>query len=464
MITALAHPTPTLALAGKAGMKRLSHCFLFAWCCWCIPVGELRAQSYTFTTIAGLAGVAGNADGTNSDSRFYYPSEMAIDSAGVLYVSDLQNHAIRKITPLGTNWVVATVAGLPGVSGSADGTNTDARFNYPKGVALDGAGNLFVADNHNHTIRKITPEGTNWVVTTIAGLAGVRGTDNGMNSNARFSSPTGIAVDSAGQLYVVDTTSSTIRGITATGTNWFVHTIAGEASDYGGFTDDTNEWAEFRSPFSVAVNRAGTLYVTDAGNNAIREIKPIGGDWVTTTIAGFSGNRGTSDGPGSVAMFYYPNGITVDEANQIFVTDQDNDTIRKVAPSATEWMVSTVGGAPLQRGTNDGPGDSARFAMPWGIAVDSAGNLFVADYLNHTIRKGVPSSIPAPWLDVLKSADQVVLSWPTTASNYVLETTGALDPGATWTPLTSGVEVAGNSYVFTNSVGSGAAFYRLRLH
>ena len=139
---------------------------------WFALPASVTAQSYTFTTIAGLAGVSGAADGTNSAARFYQPSGLAVDGAGNLYVADLLNHTIRKIAPAGTNWVVSTLAGLAGTLGSADGTNDQARFNRPSAVAVDNAGNLFVTDNYNDTIRKLTPVGSNWVVSTVAGLAG----------------------------------------------------------------------------------------------------------------------------------------------------------------------------------------------------------------------------------------------------------------------------------------------------
>ena len=140
-----------------------------------------------------------------------------MDSAGNVYVADADNDTIRKVTPVGTNWVVTTLAGLAGNAGSADGTNSAARFYYPYGVAVDSAGNVYVADTDNDTIRKVTPVGTNWVVTTLAGLAGNAGSADGTGSAARFYCPGGVAVDSAGNVYVADTHNDTIRKVTPVG-------------------------------------------------------------------------------------------------------------------------------------------------------------------------------------------------------------------------------------------------------
>src|SRR5262249_22960144 len=147
-------------------------------------------------------------------------------------VADTYNNTIRKVTPSGTNWVVTTLAGLAGTVGSADGTNSSARFSGPVAIAVNSAGTLFVAETNN-TIRRITPSGANWVVTTVAGLAGSAGSANGTNSNARFNSPAGIAVDVSGNLWVTDAGNNTIRKLQPSGTNWLVGTVAGQVGVSG---------------------------------------------------------------------------------------------------------------------------------------------------------------------------------------------------------------------------------------
>src|ERR1017187_2674685 len=190
------------------------------------------ATPYTFTTFAGNSGY-GSADGTNSAARFAGNIGAVVDSAGNVYVTDFYNATIRKVTPVGTNWVVTTIAGLAGSPGSADGTNSAARFFNPDGVAVDSAGNLYVADDGSDTIRKVTPVGTNWVVTTIAGLASHSGSANGTGSAARFNNPSDVRLDSTGNIYVADTSNHTIRKLALIGTSWVVTTIAGLAGSPG---------------------------------------------------------------------------------------------------------------------------------------------------------------------------------------------------------------------------------------
>src|ERR1035437_967890 len=169
---------------------------------------QATAQEFAFTTLAGPAEVGGgDADGPGSLARFRYPYGAAVDSAGNVYVADYGNSTIRKMTPGG---VVTTLAGLATSPGSADGTGSAARFYQPAGVAVDSAGNLYVADYGNSTIRKVTPGG---VVTTLAGLAGSPGSADGTGSAARFYKPYGVAVDSAGNVYVPEYGNHTIRKV-----------------------------------------------------------------------------------------------------------------------------------------------------------------------------------------------------------------------------------------------------------
>jgi sugar lactone lactonase YvrE len=335
------------------------------------------------TILAGLPGTFGSADGTGSDARFYYPAKVAVDSTGNVYVTDDQNSTIRKVTPEG---VVTTLAGLAGHPGSANGTNSTARFNSPDGVAVDGAGNLYVAEPGNSTIRKLTPVGTNWVVTTIAGLAGVTGSANGTNSAARFSFPQGLAIDDAGNLYVADSDNYTVRKVAPIGTNWVVTTIAGRAGTFGN-VDGTNSAARFNGSAGLAVDGATNIYVADTDGHVIRQVTPIGTNWVVTTLAGSAGNPGSVDGTGNEARFNAPYGVAADRAGNIYVTDTFNNVIRKLALVGTNWTVTTLAGLGGNHGSTEGSGSNARFNGPSSVAVDNAGNVYVADQINHTVRK-----------------------------------------------------------------------------
>jgi hypothetical protein len=438
-------------------MKTQRQRLLLLLLAWCGSLACAQAQYYHFSTIAGRAGLAGTNDGANHEALFNRPSELTLDPTGALYVSDTINNTIRKITPVGNDWVVTTIAGQPGVAGSLDGTNGQARFYRPNGIARDQASNLFVADHKNHTIRKLTQEGTNWVVSTIAGLAGVFGTDDGTNSEARFRIPMGIAVDPAGRVFVVDTANFIIRMVSPVGTNWVVTTIAGIALNYG-FQDGWNGAAAFNYPYGMTLGPDGALYVTDAGNYAVRQLQEVAGDWQTTTIANFQGEMGSEDGPARRATFNMPNGIVMDAGTNIYVADQSNHTIRKLTYSGRDWDVTTIGGQPLVRGSTDGAGTNALFWMPWGIAVDSAGTLYIADTYNHTIRRGVPGIL----LEITPYENYLVVSWPVTPEQFQLQSTISLSPPVTWDTVTNGIVLAADRYVLTNAPSGSAMFYRLK--
>jgi sugar lactone lactonase YvrE len=322
-----------------------------------------------FGTFAGTAGPPGSADGTGSAAGFYFPSGIAVTTAGNLFVADQQNQTIRKVTKKG---VVTTLAGTAAVTGTANGTGSAARFYYPFGIAVTTAGNLFVADTYNHTIRKITSTG---IVTTFAGSAGNSGSIDGTGSAARFNFPFGIAVSTAGNLFVADTQNNTIRKVTSAGV---VTTLAG--SGVTGNVDGTGSAARFWGPEGVYADTAGNVFVADTRNQTIRKVTSAG---VVTTLAGTSGVTGGADGTGSAAIFYNPTGIALDKAGNVFVVDQDNDAIRKVTSAG---IVTTVAGTLYANGSTNGLGSDARFNDPYGIAIDKAGNVFVTDRFNMTIR------------------------------------------------------------------------------
>src|SRR5690242_4413636 len=308
------------------------------------------------TTLAGLAGTGGFNDGTGSDARFGSVNGIAVDKAGNVYVTDGSYNTVRKITRTG---VVTTLAGTPGAVGSIDGTGSAARFHFPFGIAVDGTGSLYVSDQSNHTIRKITPAG---VVTTLAGAAGVIGSADGSGSVARFYYPSGVALDSAGNLFVADTYNYTIRKITPGGS---VSTFAGTAG-VSGSTNGTGSSASFIFPYGVAVGGAN-VYVADTWGCMIRKITSAG---VVTTVAGMPRIPGAANGTGSAAQFNYPYGLSANSTGTIYVADSYNKEIRKITSAG---VVSTLAGSATSDvggvGTSDGAGRMARLNYPNGVAV-----------------------------------------------------------------------------------------------
>jgi len=371
-----------------------------------LAVSAVRAQSiYTtpspFVTIAGMAGNLGAADGTNGAAQFYSPEGIAEDTHGNLYVVDNYENTIRKITPAGTNWAVTTIAGTPtpGLSsGDADGTNGAAVFDNPVGIAMDANSNLYVGEYTGSTIRKITPVGTNWVVTTIAGQPRNYNFADGTNGNALFNGPLNLTVDTNGNLYVTDSYNCVVRKIAPVGTNWVVTTLAGQPGMQG-YGDGTNSAASFDIPYGLALDGAGNLYVSDTdngsglGGDTIRKMTPAGTNWVVSTIAGIAATSGSADGTNDDALFNSPLSIAADSANNLYVADYGNSTIRKISPSGTNWVVSTIAGVAGQIGSADGTGTNALFYEPWGATVDSTGNLFVTDAGYATVRLGL---VPLP--------------------------------------------------------------------
>jgi sugar lactone lactonase YvrE len=277
----------------------------------------------------------------------------------------------------------AIVAGDPGAAGSLDGTGSTARFDHPDGVTADGAGGLYVADTFNHTIRKVViADGT---VTTLAGAPGQAGSADGMGAAARFTKPVGVASDGAGNLYVADTFNQTIRKVVMdTGS---VTTLAGTAGQQGS-ADGNAAAALFAFPQGVASDGAGNLYVADSGNQTIRKVVISTG--AVSTLAGTAGLRGSADGAGAAASFDAPAAVVSDGGDTLYVADSGNNTIRRVIVSTGE--VSTLAGTAGSQGSTDGAGDKAGFNHPQGLAIDGAGGLYVADTGNSIIRRVVIGS------------------------------------------------------------------------
>ena len=260
--------------------------------------------------------------------------------------------------------VVSTLAGS--TFGFADGQGNTAKFDSPEAISVDNAGNLFVADPYNHKIRKITPTG---LVTTLAGST--VGFADGQGAGAQFNNVKGLTIDTAGNLYVADTNNNKIRKVSPTG---IVTSIAGSSE---GFTDGQGTAAQFTAPSGICIDTAGNLYVTDRFNHKIRKISSTG---LVTTLAGST--DGFNDAQGILAQFSFPFGICIDSFGNLYVTDRFNNKIRKISPDGN---VKTIAGSAL--GYQDGIGNTAEFSAPKGIIIDVSGVLYIADTGNEKIRK-----------------------------------------------------------------------------
>ena len=314
------------------------------------------AASVTVEQVSTLAGTgaSGATNGQASAATFNDPCGLFVDATGNVYVADTGNHLIRKIDASGN---VTTLAPA-------------TPFNSPNGLTLDASGNVYIADSGSSRILKMD---TNGNVTVLAG-ASSSGSTNGQGTAASFNFPTGLAVDASGNVFVADMSNNLIRKIDPSGN---VTTFAGSGTQ--GSANGLGTAASFKSPRGLALDASGNLYVADSGNNLIRKIDASGN---VTTLAG-SGVQGAVNAQGTTASFTAPSGVSLDKSGNVYVADRGNNLIRKID---TAGNVTTLAGSGAQGMTN-GQGTSASFYTPEGINVDAAGNVYVADTLNNVIRK-----------------------------------------------------------------------------
>jgi uncharacterized protein (TIGR03437 family) len=339
-----------------------------------------KVSNGVIATVAGGGSVADDS-GPPTASELWSPGGVAVDGAGAVYIADTSNNRVRKVS----NGVISTVAGNGKAGFSGDnGPAANAELSSPHGLAVDSAGALYIADQGNDRIRKVA----NGVITTVAGNGEFGpGGDNGPATSAQFRWPYSVAVDSAGSLYIADFGNSRIRKVS----DGVITTVAGNGTyGYSGDNGPATS-AQLNGPWSVAVDPAGNLYVADYVNNRIRRIS----NGVITTVAG-NGAQGYSgdNGPATAAQLNDPYGVTVDAAGNLYISDSFNERIRKVS----NGVITTMAGSGLTGpsggggfGGDDGPATSARLNSPDGIAVDPSGNLYIADTLNNRVRALIPS-------------------------------------------------------------------------
>jgi sugar lactone lactonase YvrE len=357
-------------------MKVFQRAGLIYWFLVQLSLGGF-AQSGTITTSAGngASGFGGDG-GPATAAQLNSPFGVAIDSVGNLYIADPFTSRIRKVTAAG---VINTVAGNGSFGFSGDGgPATSAQLNFPASVAVDSVGNLYFSDSANNRIRKVTPAGT---ISTVAGngTAGFSG-DGGPATAAQLNSPFGVAIDLVGNLYIADPNNDRIRKVTAAGV---INTVAGNG--IFGFSGDGGPATSARlgSPPGVAVDSEGNLYIADQFNHCIRKVTPAA---VISTVvgngsAGFSGDGG----PATSAKLNAPSGVAVDSAGNLYIADRGNYRVRRVMASG---VISTVAGNGTVGYSGDGgPATLAQMGFPTSVAADPANNLYIADQSNHVVRK-----------------------------------------------------------------------------
>jgi streptogramin lyase len=337
------------------------------------------SSSGIITTVAGNGTDGSGGDGGPAIfAQLSSPTGVAVDAAGNLYIADANNNRVRKVSSAG---IITTVAGNGTIgSGGDGGPATAAQLFSPTGVAVDAAGDLFIADSNNSRVREVSPSGT---ITTVAGNGTFGfGGDGGPATAAKLNSAAGVAVDAAGDLFIADTQNNRVRKVSPSGV---ITTVAGNGTFGPGGDGGPATAAPLAFPQAVAVDASGDLFIADTTNQRVREVSPSG---IITTAAGngfgsFSGDGGRA----TAAALNDPAGMAVDAAGDLFIADQSNNRVREVSSSGT---ITTVAGG----GTGDGgPATLAPVAFPPGVAVDAAGDLFIADQDNNRVREVSPSGI-----------------------------------------------------------------------
>jgi sugar lactone lactonase YvrE len=336
-----------------------------------------NGQTYSIETVAGNGTGGYSSDGGMADTtELNNPWGVAVDKFGNVYIADYSNNRIRKINTAG---IISTVAGNGNAGYSADGGMADTtELNNPTGVAVDSSGNVYIADLNNHRIRKINTGG---IISTIAGTgtAGFSG-DGGQATFAKFNYPGGVTVDKRGNIYVCDLQNKRIRKINASGV---ISTIAGNGT--AGYNGDGIQAtsASLQYPQQVAVDDTGNVYIADEFNQRIRKVDTNG---IITTVAG-TGTSGYSGdgGQATSAKLNYPYGVAVDKYGSLYIADNYNQVIRKVNAGG---IISRIAGNAVGGYSGDGgPALAAQINSPHGIAVDILGNVYIGDYYNNRVRK-----------------------------------------------------------------------------
>ncbi|MHB8260172.1 MAG: NHL domain-containing protein [Bacteroidia bacterium] len=396
-----------------------------------LAIGTLsvfNAKGQIIYTVAGngTSGYTGNG-GLAQSAELHGPEGVTIDASGNLYIADNGNNVVRKVTKTG---VISTYAGNGTAGFSGDGGQaTAAELSGPAGVAIDANGNLYISDQDNQRIRKVTSTG---VISTVAGNGTIGYYGNGVQAtSAELNGPSNIAVDASGNLYIADTGNHGIRKVTVS--TGIINTIAGILSVYG-FSGDGGQAtaAELHNPTGVFVDGSGNVYIADEMNQRIRKVNSAG---IINTIAG-TGTAGYSGdgGQATAAELYDPYDVELDASGNIYIADEQNFRIRKIN---TSGVISTYAGTGTAGFTGDGGLATAaeiNVAYGLGIAIDGSGNLFIPDYADNRVRE-VSAKCPANAGPNVTNVEPCCGGWA--ASGVTIGTPSVTNMSYTWTPSNS---------------------------
>ncbi len=376
------------------------------------------------TTVAGNGSSGYSGDGGPATSaELCSPGGVAVDAAGNLYIADAGIDCVRKVNSSG---IITTVAGGGPMNSGDGGPATSAGLLQPFGVAVDTSGNLYIADTLDDRVRKVNASG---IITTVAGsgmYVSMYTGDGGPATKATIY-PKSVAVDRSGNLYIAETTDNRICKVDKSGT---ITTVAGNGAE--GYSGDGGPAtsASLNYPLGVAVDTSGNLYITDTGNNCVRKVDSYG---IITTVAGYWAKGYSGDhGPAIRAMLNYPTSVAVDTSGNLYIADMNNYRVRKVDTSGT---ITTVAGNGIPNYSGDGgQAVNAELCYPYGVAVDTFGNLYIID--TDAIRKvtaPIPSSSATGQTAIIFTVGQK--SYTVGGQSFAMDTSTFISNGHVFVPV-----------------------------
>jgi sugar lactone lactonase YvrE len=428
---------------------------------WAVPASASPSAGGTLSVVAGTGFSGSPAPGPATSSDLSGPAAVAVDSSGNLYIADFGNNVVEEVTPGG---VLSIVAGTGTGGAPTPGPATSSNLYSPAGVAVDSAGNLYIADMFNNRVEKVTSGG---VLSIVAGTGTGGVPTPGPATSSDLYAPSGVAVDSAGNLYIADLNNNLVEKVTSGG----VLSIVAGSGNVGRPTPGPATASALYYPFSVAIDSAGNLYIADSSNDVVEKVTSGG---VLSIVAGTGTGGAPTPGLATSSDLSDPQGVAVDSAGNLYIADANNSVIEQVTPFG---VLSIVAGTGTFGPPTPGPAAASALNFPYGVAVDSSGNLYIADFGNNVVEEVTTSwTVPGPPTTVTATAGnaQANVTWSAPTSDGGARITSfsvqySTDGGASWTTASMCTGLAtsctvtgltnGSSYLFrvlaTNVIGTG---------